>query len=78
MNEVKSVLKKELPFFNIIQRDLQLLGFRLKCSGRFSRKQRASSFSYTVGKVPLSTVTAFVDFSMDSISLRFGACGLKI
>jgi ribosomal protein S3 len=54
------------------------LGFKIKCSGRFSRKQRASSYWFSLGSVPLNSVTATIDYSMYTVPLANSAITIKV
>lgn len=38
------------------------LGFKFKCVGRFTRRQRAISYVVMCGKVPLNSVDACIDY----------------
>lgn len=55
-----------------------LLGFKIHCKGRFSRKQRASSIWYQEGKVPLNTLSSRIDYSFHTIPLRNSLCSIKV
>jgi hypothetical protein len=55
-----------------------LLGFKFQCSGRFSRKQRASAIWFRETKIPLNTLSAIIDYGFYSIPLRNSAAGVKI
>jgi Ribosomal protein S3, C-terminal domain len=56
----------------------ELLGFKLKFSGRFSRKQRASSIVYRVGRVPLNKLSAEIDYGFYSIPLKNSEISVKV
>lgn len=56
----------------------ELFGFRFQFKGRFSRKQRASSIVYNIGKVPLTTLTANIDYSFCTIPLKNSAVSVKV
>lgn len=45
-------------YFNVKQKTSDFLGFKIKCAGRFSRRQRSSSYWFSLGSVPLNTVSA--------------------
>jgi ribosomal protein S3 len=47
-------------------------------SGRFRRKQRASSYWLSKGQVPLNTLEAFIDYAYYTIPLRNSAITVKI
>lgn len=54
------------------------LGFKIKCSGRFSRKQRASAYWFLLGSVPLNTVTAHIDYGTYTVFLANSAITIKV
>jgi len=55
-----------------------LMGFKLHCLGRFSRKQRASSLWYKQGKIPLNTMSAIIDFSSISVPIENSVVTIKL
>jgi ribosomal protein S3 len=55
-----------------------LLGFKMQCSGRFSRRQRASSIWFLYGSVPLSTINEKIDFASYSIPILNSKITIKI
>ena len=58
--------------------DSSLLGFKIHCRGRFSRKQRASSIWFKHGKVDLNTLSSQIDYSFYSVPLRNSLCSIKV
>ena len=60
--------------------NLKLRGFRVDCSGRFSRKQRASKKSIREGIVSLGGYHKdnYIDFGFSRAILEYGACGVKV
>lgn len=55
-----------------------LIGFKIKCTGRFQRRGRARYYLHRAGGVPLNTYNSIIDYSFESARLRYGACGIKI
>lgn len=55
-----------------------LKGIKVICSGRFTRKQRASSSAYSVGSIPLSSYSAKVDYNERFVRLKYGICNIKV
>jgi len=47
-------------------------------SGRFSRRERATYKNVHYGAMPISTVTANIDYSQGSVILKNGCCGIKV
>ena len=64
-------------FLNSISKD-NFEGFKIDCNGRFSRRQRASSFSLKEGRLPFSSRNLFLDYAFSEVILKFGKCGLKV
>jgi len=55
-----------------------LIGFKLHCLGRFSRKERASSIWFRQVKVPLNTLNAIIDFGFFTVPLRNSSATIKL
>lgn len=55
-----------------------LLGYKMAFYGRFTRKQRAASVWFKVGKVPLNSVTCRIDYGFYTIPLKNSAVSIKI
>ena len=55
-----------------------LLGFKIQCKGRFSRKQIASKHVFTQGSVPLSTISANIDYGFASKAILNSSVGVKV
>jgi len=54
------------------------LGFMIRASGRYDKRERASFFWFQKGKIKPSTVSAGVDYAFLSVPLKYGACGVKV
>lgn len=50
-------------------RNAALLGFKVKCSGRFTRRQRSRGFWFSVGRAPLTAVKSIVDYGYYSFPI---------
>lgn len=61
-----------------LRRHGHLIGFKLHCLGRFSRKQRASSIWFKESKVPLNTLSAEIDYSYFNVPLKNSSATVKI
>lgn len=64
-----------------LQRCNSIQGINIKCSGRFTRKQRAVNIlvkSIEKQNRPLNTFTAFIDYSFRSVKLTNSLCGIKL
>ena len=55
-----------------------LIGFKIHCLGRFSRKQRASSTWFREIKVPLNTLSANIDYGFFTVPLKNSAVTVKV
>jgi len=53
-------------------------GMRVDCSGRFTRRQRASFTRITRGRVSLNSLNSRVDYTQVSLPLKFGVCSIKL
>ena len=53
-------------------------GFKVHCCGRFSRRQRASSYWFSKGKVPLNTISSNIDYGFFTIPIRNSAISVKV
>lgn len=47
-----------------------LIGYKMYLKGRFTRKQRAGHMWFSIGRTPLNTLSAFIDFAFFSIALK--------
>lgn len=55
-----------------------LIGYRLKISGRYSRKQKAMVLLNGIGSFSRSRIDARVDYSFNIARLRYSVCGIKV
>jgi ribosomal protein S3 len=53
-------------------------GYRITCSGRFTRKQRATYSCKTFGSLALSSMRSKLDYSYRTIALKYSACTIKV
>jgi len=80
---IKIRLKKRYFIASIIRPLLKHLrnnmcGFKAKCLGRFTRKERAGKFIFRVGKVSLSKISSIISYHFETTALRYGAVGIHI
>jgi hypothetical protein len=64
----------------VLQRFLansSLRGYLLRCSGRFTKKQRASLYTFRKGAATVGTVGAPVHYYDATVRLKYGACCIK-
>jgi hypothetical protein len=70
-------------FVNFLNKESELIGFRITCHGRFTRRQRAShrlikSSLKNKDKLLLNTFCGFVDYAYIEQPLKYGMCGIRI
>jgi hypothetical protein len=65
-------------FLKSLFRRKKILGYKLICTGRFSRRQRSQKKVYSNGPVPLSDLRQKIDFSFITIILKNSICGIKL
>ena len=53
-------------------------GYKITCSGRFSRKQRATYSWKAFGSLAFSTLKSKLDYSYKTIALKYSACTIKV
>lgn len=53
-------------------------GLRIKCTGRFTRRQRASVKKVSFGRVSLNTLHYYIDYDYKPVTLKYGVGGIKI
>lgn len=63
----KTMMKKGIVF-----------GYKIACSGRFSRKQRTTYSWKTVGKLGPASVKARLDYSYRTLVLKYSVCTIKV
>ena len=53
-------------------------GIKVRCTGRFSRKQRAGYYCYQIGKVPLNSFDSFIDYDCSLAFLKNSVASVKV
>ena len=54
------------------------IGFKVQCSGRFTRRQRARSYWFAIGSVPLNKIMAPIEYSAHTVPLINSAMTVKV
>jgi len=73
------VLKNINFLFKILMRKKRIVrGYKIMCSGRFSRKQRATYNWKSFGSLALSTVKSKLDYSYRTIALKYSSITIKV
>lgn len=55
-----------------------IFGFKFHFRGRFSRRQRAGSFVYYCGNVPLTTLSADIDYGFVTVPLDNSLVSVRV
>jgi len=63
---------------NYVTRGNNLIGYKMKLAGRFSRKQRAGHWWFSKGKAPLNTLTALIDYAYYAIPIVNSVISVRI
>nr|UQW93836.1 ribsomal protein S3 [Balamuthia mandrillaris] len=71
------IMSTIVPIWNRMLR-YNLLGYKVSCNGRMSRRGRASSFIRSRGKFPFSAVVSFVSYGFTTVVLKNSICGIKV
>ncbi len=76
-------LERQIAFRRAMKRALQLamssgaLGIRIRCAGRLGGAEMSRVESYKVGKIPLGTFRANIDFGFSEAKTTYGRIGVK-
>lgn len=65
-------------FKSLLRKKRIVKGYKITCSGRFSRKQRATYSWKTFGSLAFSTVKSKLDYSYRTIALKYSSCTIKV
>ena len=78
-------LEKRLPFRQVLKQTIEkvmanrdVLGVRIKLSGRLGGSEMARKEEIKKGRIPLQTFRADIDFAKGSAKLPYGAIGIKV
>jgi len=71
-----SMFRVVRPMFSKLKKRFK--GVRLECSGRFTRRQRATFLRFSYGSVPLGTFSKPISYNYFSIPLKYGVGTIKI
>jgi hypothetical protein len=73
--KLKSALN---PVLNLLSNNKHLIGYKIQCSGRFTRKEIAERLIFSKGKVSLNTFSSKIDYSASTVVLKYSLCGIKV
>lgn len=54
------------------------MGFKIKCSGRFTRKDRSAKIVELYKQVSLNKIKAKINFAFETVILKYSLCSIKI
>jgi hypothetical protein len=69
----RNTRNKYIPIFNS-----PIMGLKMVIKGRFSRRDRVSKMMINMGKVPLNTLKAVIDYDFLSVPIKNSAMSFKI
>jgi ribosomal protein S3 len=72
------VLKNINFLFKGLMRKNMVRGYKITCSGRFSRKQRTTYSWKSFGSLGLSSMKSKLDYSYKTIALKYSSCTIKV
>ena len=72
--------KNKIKYTTLGIKLLELKGLKIEISGCFesSRSQMAKTIKCNFGRIPLTKLNGYVDYSKTTFFTKFGSCGLKI
>lgn len=72
------VLKPILKDLSVKIKRKNFIGYKIVCSGRFTRKQIATYMWMKGGSLKLNTLSNLIKYSEVRVRLKYGLCGIKI
>ena len=75
---LNQVIKPLTKYLKKLIKKKNLFGYRIKLSGRFTRKQRATTIVIKFGTVPLATINNQIDYSQQNVVLKDGVGNVKV
>lgn len=77
-NQLNTIIKPILKDLQIRINLKNILGYKIVCSGRFTRKQRKVKLWYKNGKIKKNYFDNFTQYSLNTVRLKYGICGIKV
>jgi ribosomal protein S3 len=74
--ELMNPIRKELLIVKKEEKGFH--GFKFKFKGRFKRRNRSKKIVFGGGKMPLATISVYIDYNFSTIILRNSICGIKV
>ena len=72
------VLRPILKDLSLKIKSKMFLGYKIVCSGRFTRKQIATYMWMKEGSLQLNNFSSLVKYSQSTVKLKYGLCGVKV
>lgn len=72
---LKYVLNSVIKF---LKNTKKIEGYKIKCSGRFDKKQRATYLLKQLKKVSSTGIFIPLDYAFSTLTLKYGLCGIKL
>ena len=66
------------PVLKSLMANPYVSGFRMTCSGRFTKKEIATYDLRTYSSVPFSGVSKHLDYGFSEVILKYSVCGVKV
>ena len=72
------ILKPILRDLHLRMRYNKILGYKILCAGRFTRKQIAAKMWFKQGAASVNNFESLIKYSQMKVRLKYGVCGVKI
>ena len=72
------ILRPILKDLSIKVKQKNFLGYKIVCSGRFTRKQIATYMWMRNGSLKLNNISNLIKYSETRVRLKYGLCGVKV
>lgn len=72
------ILKPILRDLHIRMKNQKILGYKILCAGRFTRKQIAAKMWYKQGPTSVNNFENLIKYSQIKVRLKYGVCGIKM
>lgn len=66
------------PIFQHLKKRSNILGFKIKCSGRFTRKDRSAKILELYKQISLNKIKANINYTFDTVILKYSLCSITI
>jgi ribosomal protein S3 len=66
------------PVFRDLKQNSRILGYRIACSGRFTKKEIATYEWYQAGSLPTNKLRAHLDYAFIPFIMKYSVCCFKV